>query len=142
MAGYRRVARPSARVSPFPAKSAACLVPGLLDDRQRVQRHEGAAAPPHHRLRLPGLQPATGPDGSGERRPPLELDGTSARKARIAALKTLDGLGLGNRTGHYPDQLSGGERQRVAIGMPLIAAAVAWLVTLREPPAIARQPLE
>jgi putative ABC transport system ATP-binding protein len=73
---------------------------------------------------------------------PLELDGTSARKARIAALKTLDGLGPGNRAGHYPDQLSGGERQRVAIGMPLIAAAVAWLVTLREPPAIARQPLE
>jgi putative ABC transport system ATP-binding protein len=46
---------------------------------------------------------------------PLELDGTSARKARVAALKALDGLGLGNRAGHYPDQLSGGERQRVAI---------------------------
>jgi len=30
----------------------------------------------------------------------------------------------------------------ILIGMPLIAAAVAWLVTLREPPAIARQPLE
>src|ERR1700742_2926275 len=44
---------------------------------------------------------------------PLELDGTSARRARIAALKALDGLGMGNRAGHYPDQLTGGERQRV-----------------------------
>jgi putative ABC transport system ATP-binding protein len=51
---------------------------------------------------------------------PLELDGTPARKARIAALKTLDGLGLGNRAGHYPDQLSGGERQRVAIARAMI----------------------
>jgi putative ABC transport system permease protein len=30
----------------------------------------------------------------------------------------------------------------ILIGMPLIAAAVAWLLTLREPSAIARQPLE
>jgi putative ABC transport system ATP-binding protein len=51
---------------------------------------------------------------------PLELDGTSARKARIAALKALDGLGLGNRARHYPDQLSGGERQRVAIARAMI----------------------
>jgi putative ABC transport system ATP-binding protein len=51
---------------------------------------------------------------------PLELDGTSARKARIAALKALDGLGLGNRAGHYPDQLSGGERQRVAIARAMV----------------------
>jgi putative ABC transport system ATP-binding protein len=51
---------------------------------------------------------------------PLELDGTSARKARVAALKALDGLGLGNRAGHYPDQLSGGERQRVAIARAMI----------------------
>ncbi|HUN35482.1 MAG TPA: ABC transporter ATP-binding protein [Trebonia sp.] len=51
---------------------------------------------------------------------PLELDGTSARKARIAALKALDGLGLGNRAGHFPDQLSGGERQRVAIARAMV----------------------
>lgn len=30
----------------------------------------------------------------------------------------------------------------ILVGMPLIAAAVAWLVTLREPSAIGRQPLE
>jgi putative ABC transport system ATP-binding protein len=51
---------------------------------------------------------------------PLELDGTSARKARLAALKALDGLGLGNRAGHYPDQLSGGERQRVSIARAMV----------------------
>jgi putative ABC transport system ATP-binding protein len=51
---------------------------------------------------------------------PLELDGTSARKARLAALAALDGLGLGERAGHYPDQLSGGERQRVAIARAMV----------------------
>jgi putative ABC transport system ATP-binding protein len=51
---------------------------------------------------------------------PLELDGTSARKARIAAVAALDGLGLGNRASHYPDQLSGGERQRVAIARAMV----------------------
>ena len=51
---------------------------------------------------------------------PLELDGVSARKARVAGLKALDGLGLGNRASHYPDQLSGGERQRVAIARAMV----------------------
>jgi putative ABC transport system ATP-binding protein len=46
---------------------------------------------------------------------PLELDGTSAGKARAAGLRALAGLGLSERAGRYPDQLSGGERQRVAI---------------------------
>jgi putative ABC transport system ATP-binding protein len=46
---------------------------------------------------------------------PLELDGTTARKARAAALTSLDELGLADRAEHFPDQLSGGERQRVAI---------------------------
>jgi putative ABC transport system ATP-binding protein len=51
---------------------------------------------------------------------PLELDGTSARKARVAALVSLDRLGLGERASHYPDQLSGGERQRVAIARAMV----------------------
>jgi putative ABC transport system ATP-binding protein len=51
---------------------------------------------------------------------PLELDGTSARKARVAAVAALDGLGLGARAGHFPDQLSGGERQRVAIARAMV----------------------
>jgi putative ABC transport system ATP-binding protein len=51
---------------------------------------------------------------------PLELDGRSARKARVAGLRALERLGLGERSGHYPDQLSGGERQRVAIARAMI----------------------
>src|SRR5271170_6700706 len=51
---------------------------------------------------------------------PLELDGVSGRKARIAALKALDRLGLSGRAAHYPDQMSGGERQRVAIARAMV----------------------
>jgi putative ABC transport system ATP-binding protein len=51
---------------------------------------------------------------------PLELDGLSARKARVAGLKALERLGLGERAVHYPDQLSGGERQRVAIARAMV----------------------
>jgi len=51
---------------------------------------------------------------------PLELDGTAARKARAAGLRALDGLGLADRAGQYPDQLSGGERQRVAIARAMV----------------------
>jgi putative ABC transport system ATP-binding protein len=51
---------------------------------------------------------------------PLELDGLSARKARLAGLRALERLGLGERAAHYPDQLSGGERQRVAIARAMV----------------------
>ena len=51
---------------------------------------------------------------------PLELDGLSARKARVAGLQALERLGLGERSGHYPDQLSGGERQRVALARAMV----------------------
>lgn len=51
---------------------------------------------------------------------PLELDGTSAKKARRAGMEVLDGLGLGDRASRYPDQLSGGERQRVAIARAMV----------------------
>ncbi|MEP7242539.1 MAG: ABC transporter ATP-binding protein [Gammaproteobacteria bacterium] len=44
---------------------------------------------------------------------PLELAGRP--DARRAARETLDRVGLGARTGHYPRQLSGGEQQRVAL---------------------------
>ena len=51
---------------------------------------------------------------------PLELDGLSGRKARVAALKVLDRLGLSERASHYPDHMSGGERQRVAVARAMV----------------------
>jgi putative ABC transport system ATP-binding protein len=51
---------------------------------------------------------------------PLELDGTRAKPARVAALQVLDELGLGDRADRFPDELSGGERQRVAIGRAVV----------------------
>jgi putative ABC transport system ATP-binding protein len=51
---------------------------------------------------------------------PLELDGTSAKTARAAGLRALDGLGLRERASRFPDELSGGERQRVAIARAVV----------------------
>ncbi|MGA2527723.1 MAG: ABC transporter ATP-binding protein [Acidimicrobiales bacterium] len=51
---------------------------------------------------------------------PLELDGISARRAHTAGMAALEGLGLADRAGHFPDQLSGGERQRVAIARAVV----------------------
>jgi putative ABC transport system ATP-binding protein len=49
---------------------------------------------------------------------PLELAGRS--DARRTAVEALDGVGLKERTGHYPRQLSGGEQQRVAIARAFV----------------------
>jgi putative ABC transport system ATP-binding protein len=51
---------------------------------------------------------------------PLELDGTPAKKARMAGMAILEELGLGDRASHYPDELSGGERQRVSIARAIV----------------------
>jgi putative ABC transport system ATP-binding protein len=52
---------------------------------------------------------------------PLKYRGGVPRgERRRRALGKLDGLGLGHRIGHKPDELSGGERQRVAIARALV----------------------
>ncbi|RKT05643.1 putative ABC transport system ATP-binding protein [Streptomyces sp. 3211.6] len=51
---------------------------------------------------------------------PLELDGTSARKARTAALAALEEIGLRALAGRFPDEMSGGQQQRVAIARALV----------------------
>jgi putative ABC transport system ATP-binding protein len=51
---------------------------------------------------------------------PMELDGISARKARVAGMDALEELGLTERASSFPDELSGGERQRVAIARAVV----------------------
>ena len=51
---------------------------------------------------------------------PLELDGTSGKAARAAALEALDRLGVSDQADRFPDELSGGERQRVAIARAVV----------------------
>jgi putative ABC transport system ATP-binding protein len=58
---------------------------------------------------------------------PLLLNGVPARRARAAAVRMLERVGLGHRTTHRPNQLSGGEQQRVTIARALAAKpAVVW----------------
>jgi putative ABC transport system ATP-binding protein len=51
---------------------------------------------------------------------PLELDGTSLRRTRRAALAALDEVGLGQLAPRFPDEMSGGQQQRVAIARALV----------------------
>src|SRR5512133_2762730 len=58
---------------------------------------------------------------------PLLLGGVPARRARAAAVRMLERVGLGDRVGHRPNQLSGGEQQRVTIARALVARpAIVW----------------
>ncbi|MEV7328628.1 ABC transporter ATP-binding protein [Micromonospora sp. NPDC093244] len=51
---------------------------------------------------------------------PLELDGTSGRRARSLAMAALTEVGLPALGDRFPDQLSGGQQQRVAIARALV----------------------
>ncbi|USZ69576.1 ABC transporter ATP-binding protein [Halorussus salilacus] len=51
---------------------------------------------------------------------PLVFQGVSRSDRREIAEERLDDVGLGNRTGHRPNELSGGQRQRVAIARALV----------------------
>ncbi|QGV78623.1 amino acid ABC transporter ATP-binding protein [Streptomyces ficellus] len=50
---------------------------------------------------------------------PVQVKGESKAVARERALKLLDRVGLGDKSGNYPSQLSGGQQQRVAIARAL-----------------------
>ena len=51
---------------------------------------------------------------------PLELDGNSAKVARVAGLDALERLGVADKADRFPDDLSAGERQRVAIARAVV----------------------
>ncbi|MGG8406639.1 ABC transporter ATP-binding protein [Streptomyces sp. 12297] len=51
---------------------------------------------------------------------PLELDGVSARKARVHALAALAEMNLPQLADRFPDEMSGGQQQRVAIARALV----------------------
>ncbi|MCI1747105.1 MAG: amino acid ABC transporter ATP-binding protein [Acidipropionibacterium sp.] len=50
---------------------------------------------------------------------PIRVQGQSRAKAVSNAHRLLEQVGLGDRTGYYPEQLSGGQQQRVAIARAL-----------------------
>ena len=51
---------------------------------------------------------------------PLQLDGTSWRRARKTAIGIISAFGLRPAVYRYPSQLSGGEQQRVAIARAMV----------------------
>jgi putative ABC transport system ATP-binding protein len=51
---------------------------------------------------------------------PLVYAGYDRRSREEKAMKTLEGVGLGDRSTHKPNELSGGQRQRVAIARALV----------------------
>ena len=51
---------------------------------------------------------------------PMELNGESAKIAKVRVAELMQELGLGDRLESFPDRLSGGEQQRVAIARALL----------------------
>ncbi|MDH3628524.1 MAG: ABC transporter ATP-binding protein [Acidobacteriota bacterium] len=51
---------------------------------------------------------------------PLVYAGIPRKERRERAIEALQNVGLGDRTGHRPNELSGGQRQRVAVARALV----------------------
>jgi putative ABC transport system ATP-binding protein len=51
---------------------------------------------------------------------PRELDGVSARRARVEAVAALEEVDIAELADRFPDDMSGGQQQRVAIARALI----------------------
>src|SRR5215216_677315 len=51
---------------------------------------------------------------------PLTYAGFSGKERNLRAMRTLERVGLGDRTHHAPNELSGGQQQRVAIARALV----------------------
>lgn len=51
---------------------------------------------------------------------PLTYRGVRASERRERAMQSLERVGMGHRSRHYPSQLSGGQQQRVAVARALV----------------------
>jgi ABC-type uncharacterized transport system YnjBCD ATPase subunit len=87
---------------------------------------------------------------------PLELDGTPARKARVAGLEALAARRPARAVARIPvvaalsgrpaspqlRQVPTADLLAILVGLPVVAALGGWLLAGRQPAVISRQPLE
>ncbi|MFG1420171.1 quaternary amine ABC transporter ATP-binding protein [Roseixanthobacter liquoris] len=59
---------------------------------------------------------------------PLEVQGMGKAEREARALKVIELVGLGEKSGHYPRELSGGQQQRVGIARSLAVEPDLWFL--------------